>query len=62
MQQVWIRKIRRYGNERAVQIPKEIAANLPDFVVLTVIDRKITILPLEQAVELGILKNLEDDQ
>ncbi len=57
MHQVWIRKIRKYGKERAVQIPKEIAANLPDFVVLAIVDSKITILSLEQAVELGILKN-----
>lgn len=53
---VWIRKIRRLGVERTIVIPRNITVNLNDeYVVLTVIDGKLVVLTLGQAVELGLL-------
>lgn len=56
MHVVWIRKVRKYGEERAIQIPKEIARNLSDFVILTLENGKLVILTLEEAEKLGIFK------
>ncbi|MBO8182718.1 MAG: hypothetical protein H0Z28_08000 [Archaeoglobus sp.] len=43
----WIRKIRKFGNEKVIQIPHEIADSLDsEFMEITVEDEKIVLTPV----------------